>query len=64
MTVVLSEEQISTLRSMNNYWEEISKRDNVHTLSMSEMLNLMEQIPAIHILLIAGDYAKKYNNGK
>lgn len=59
--VELTEEQQQALTSMNQYWEEISKRDNPAPMAASEIRQLIAVFDPIKILLIVGDYAKNYS---
>jgi hypothetical protein len=60
MKVKLTLNQIQVLKSMNNYWEEISKRPDGAAIVMEEIRNLNSAISFMDILLIVGDYAKSY----
>ena len=60
MKVKLTSEEIDGLKSMNMYWEEISKRDNNAIIAYQEISQLQTVLRPIDILLICGDYAKNY----
>lgn len=57
--VNLNENQISTLKSMNKYWEEIAARpDKKHMLPI-ELNQMLGVIGAMNALLIVGEYANR-----
>jgi hypothetical protein len=60
MKIKLTEKQVQALKNMNNYWEEISKRDGYGALVSQEFQQLFSAIDGMKILLIVGDYAKNY----
>lgn len=58
----LTTTQLSTLSSMANYWDEISKRDDVESvkqISASELIDVLAILEPIQILLIIGSYVKQ-----
>lgn len=59
MKIELTGNQINTLVSMNNYWEEISKREKVGELSRMELNQLFTVLNPIQVLLIVGEFAKQ-----
>lgn len=65
MTVKLSSEQLTGLKSMNLYWQEIKNRDEVskYTIGLEEIQNLIVKwdiLRPIDILLIIGQYVENY----
>lgn len=64
MKVILTTDQIRTLKSMNQYWEEVAERDRIS----SELLNheiceaLLKTISPLNVLLIVGEYARTYGD--
>lgn len=61
MKVNLNSKEQQGLKSMNMYWEEIAKREN---LTPSTIMNEVKQMNSVlgwlEILLIVGEYAKNY----
>jgi hypothetical protein len=61
MKAKLTRDEVQSVRSMNDYWEEVSKRDfQDHVIYLSELRSLTQFIGAKNILLIVGEYAKNY----
>jgi hypothetical protein len=58
----LTTDQLSQLSSMANYWDEISKRDNVDQvkqIAASELIDVLSYVEPIQILLIIGNHVKQ-----
>jgi hypothetical protein len=62
MKVELTQEQVRTLKSMNNYWEEISQRPDEKPVSFEEFNQLVSVLDIRQVLLIVGEYAKNYKD--
>lgn len=62
MIVKLTKSQTETLKSMDQYWQEISKREpnQAHRIAHDELSQLLSVIKSIDILLIVGEYANNY----
>lgn len=60
MVVHLTEPQKQKLLSMNNYWEEISKREEWRQKMNAdgELVQLLSVLTPMQVLLIVGEYAK------
>jgi hypothetical protein len=62
MKVELTPEQVRTLKSMNNYWEEISQRPDEKPVSFEEFNQLVSVLDIMQVLLIVGEYANNYKD--
>lgn len=64
MIVKLTTSQIETIKSMSNYWIEVSQRDNqdqIYDIAHNELSqSLLRTVKAIDVLLIVGEYVKNY----